>query len=984
MKKVYLLVIMLSCCSCLMAQTWTGASGTNWTNASNWEPTTVPTTNDIVTIPGGLANYPVLLSNTTVRSINMQAGSKMDVNGFSLTITSNYYVYFTGATINNSNPGTNIVLNINTGDLGYFTYFKNNTVNGAIVFNLTGINTFVDGDAAPSNQFNGDVTYNINGTLTVQISHVVPSHFNGNLTVNRTVKGETHAGNGGGNITGNFAFTDITGSIIVMGTNTAPTNIGGTINITTNDPSTNTATSVFEMHRFINQTNGGTISIQNTAGFLLEQDTIKAAALNINGNRGNISGQLKNSTVTAVTSFNSNATPLGNATVYITNNVFTGNTSFTINGGLGIPFYEWGNHYTGNTIFTANGAGPVGICYTAASIFDGDVTINRTAAGYTEAFSYGATINGNFVYTNNTAGDTHLGNFYGFAGRKTTISGTINITAHYTTPNIFALDQVMNNTAGGNIEVLNSKGANIKNDTLIVNAVTVTGYSNNFTEFFNNQITGNVTLADDASNSGSFVTDMRNNIITGTSSFTNNGTSALFDAYNPGNGNYSNQYFGDVSYTRNNGDIYIGVGGSDSNVTAYSQNLTLNSASNILIGKIKFIGAGNSVIEQSGTQPIIVEQLTMQKTGAGKVTLNDPVTVSSSLKFAGGILYSTTTNGLIFGGSATQTGASGISYIDGPITKTGNTAFTFPAGKPGKLAPISISAPLNSTDAFRAQYFTGGATGSGYSTSIKDVTLDHISSSEFWILDRVAGTSGVSVTLSWDASRSGTISNLADLRVARWNGSTWKDEGNTQVTGTVSAGTITSGTVTSFSPFALASATPLNPLPVTLVAFTGDKCNGNICLSWVTEHEQNFSHYEIEKSKNGLAFTAIIKIPALSVATTNTYAAKDSLPFSGNNFYRLKMVDVDGHFKYSAILKINAGATQLVSLLPNPAHDFIVLKKIQSFSFIKVIDLAGKTQLQQQITGTEKEINTSNLPAGMYFIQLVGSTETLTLKMVKQ
>ncbi|WP_462252133.1 T9SS type A sorting domain-containing protein [Ferruginibacter sp.] len=986
MKKIYLVTTLLLSFYFLKAQTWTGASGSNWNSTSNWNPMVVPASNDIAIIPGGLGNYPVLLNNITVRSINMQAGSSIDVNGFNVTIISNDFVYFTGATINNSNAGTDIILNINTGDLGFTTYFKNNTVNDAIVFNISGINTFLDGDAGVANQFNGNVTYNITGTLNVKISEVVPSQFNGSLTVNRTTKGETHVCNGGGNIIGNYSFTDNTGSITIMGTNTAKTSIGGTVDITINDPSINTATSIFEIHRFINQTNGGNILLQNTAGFLIEKDTLKNTALTINGVRGNINCQILNSSITAVTSLNSNALPLGNAPVYINNNLFTGNTNFTMNGGLGIPFYEWGNHYIGNTIFTANGAGPMQICYTiAGSLFDGNVTINRTVAGYTEAFTYGAIINGNFIYTNNTAGDTHLGNFFGFAGRKTTISGTINITAHYTTPDVFALDELKNQTGGGIIDVLNSKGANIKNDTLIVNTFTVTGYRNGFAEMFNNQITGNVTLADDASNSGSFVTDMRNNIITGNCSFTNNGSSALFDAYNSGSGNYSNKYFGNVTYTRNNGDIYIGVGGSASNIVEYAQNLTLNSASNIIIGKIKFTGSGNSVIEQLGTQPIVMQQLSIQKSGAGKVTLNDAVTISNNVTFISGIIYSSLTNPLIFESSATQTGASATSYLDGPLTKIGNTAFTFPVGKLGKFAPISISAPLNVTDAFRAQYFTTDPSGNGYNTALKDATIDHLSSSEYWILDRTAGASAVFVTLSWDGSRSGTVNSLPDLKVARWNGSLWKDEGNSLVTGTNTSGTVTSLiAVANFSPFTLASGTALNPLPVTLISFDGGKCNNSICLNWVTENEQNSSHYEVEKSTDGSNFISINTVNAKNTIAKSYYTATDANAFPGINFYRLKMIDVDGKFKYSNVIKLNFDKQQLFSVSPNPAHNFIVLKNANDNSIAKIIDVAGKVQLQQKTKPGTNEINISHLAAGIYLVQLISGIEITTVKFIKE
>ncbi|MGG9962861.1 T9SS type A sorting domain-containing protein [Ferruginibacter sp. SUN106] len=984
MKFFYFFILLMIVCITANAQTWTGSSGTNWNTASNWNPITVPGSNDIATIPAGATNYPVLTNNILVRSIDMQAGSQIDVNGFNITINSNYDVRFTGATINNSNAATDIVLNIATGNNGYTTYFKNNIVNDAIIFNISGFNTFLDGDAGTVNQFNGDVTYNITGTLVVDISHIIPSQFNGNLTVNRTVKGETHVCNGGGNIAGDYTFTDNTGSIIFMGNNNAKTSIAGTVNVAATDPSPGTTTAFFEMHRIINQTTGGNITVQNTAGFFLEKDTLKITSLNMTGYRGNVNGQASNNDITGTINFSNNPIPLGNASTYFTNNLFAGNVTITKNA-VGYPLYESGNHYTGNVVFNCDGSGPVQICYSASSQFDGNVTINRTIAGYTEAFTYGAVINGNFSYTNNTAGDTHLGNFFDFTNRKTIISGTVNITAHYITPDVFAMDEIMNQTGGGNIDVLNSKGFNIKKDTLLVNSFSVTGYSNLFAQFFNNAITGNVTIGDDAGNNGGFYTDMRNNTITGDCNFSNNANSALFDAYNPGSSDYHNKYNGNVTYTRTNGDIYIGIGGSSANTNEYCQNFTINSANNILIGKIKFICTGNSIIEQLGTQPIVVEQLVIEKTGAGKITLNDPVTISGNVTFISGIIYSSTTNSLTFANNATQTGASAASYLDGPVTKIGNTAFVFPVGKPGAYAPISISAPLNLTDAFRAQYFTTDPSGSGYNTSLKDVSLNHLSSSEYWILDRTVGSSSVSVTLSWDASRSGTVNNIPDLRVARWNGSLWKDEGNSQTTGTNTSGTITSlGAVTNFSPFTLASATLLNPLPVNLLSFTATRCNTDVCLLWITANEINFSHYEIEKSIDGRNFNGFYSIPAKNNAVQNSYISTDVNATGNIIFYRLKMVDINGMVKYSDIIKVTLDKPQLVTLSPNPANHFIILKDVNNYHTVRIIDVTGKLQQQKSIVKNTEEINVSRLAAGIYLVELTGNTGRVTIKFVKQ
>ena len=150
-----------------------------------------------VTIPGSVAsgNWPVFAGNVTINSINMQSGSQLNVNGFTLTLNGvNTYIYFTGATLNNSSGATDIVINVYTGASGYATYFRSNTVNDAIIFNITGAGNspFFEGDVALPINYNGNASFNINDAVPVYISYMSPSQYNGNLTINRTVAGGTN------------------------------------------------------------------------------------------------------------------------------------------------------------------------------------------------------------------------------------------------------------------------------------------------------------------------------------------------------------------------------------------------------------------------------------------------------------------------------------------------------------------------------------------------------------------------------------------------------------------------------------------------------------------------------------------------------------------------------------------------------------------------------------------------------------------------
>ncbi len=97
-------------------------------------------------------------------------------------------------------------------------------------------------------------------------------------------------------------------------------------------------------------------------------------------------------------------------------------------------------------------------------------------------------------------------------------------------------------------------------------------------------------------------------------------------------------------------------------------------------------------------------------------------------------------------------------------------------------------------------------------------------------------------------------------------------------------------------------------VPVTLSRFTASVSNNvDVILQWRTEQEINTDKFIVEKSSDGQTFS--------SIATTNAqgnsnnqkdYSIADKNPTTKGEFiyYRLKMIDKDGTYKYSAIVKV--------------------------------------------------------------------------------
>ncbi|MEP6677261.1 MAG: hypothetical protein ABJA78_19020, partial [Ferruginibacter sp.] len=112
-------------------------------------------------------------------------------------------------------------------------------------------------------------------------------------------------------------------------------------------------------------------------------------------------------------------------------------------------------------------------------------------------------------------------------------------------------------------------------------------------------------------------------------------------------------------------------------------------------------------------------------------------------------------------------------------------------------------------------------------------------------------------------------------------------------------------------------------IPVKLLSFnaavTPDRF---VKLDWSTASEYNNRWFVIERSADGVNFTAIDSVAGkMNYALRSDYSVLDKHPFDGSNYYRLKQVDADGHFTYSKVLYVNLrkAAVNYLSIYPDPA-----------------------------------------------------------------
>jgi len=156
-------------------------------------------------------------------------------------------------------------------------------------------------------------------------------------------------------------------------------------------------------------------------------------------------------------------------------------------------------------------------------------------------------------------------------------------------------------------------------------------------------------------------------------------------------------------------------------------------------------------------------------------------------------------------------------------------------------------------------------------------------------------------------------------------------------------------------------------LPLTLLDFTATKTGKFNLLQWSTSHEINSSHFNIQRSSNGVVFSNIGFVRANNINNiTNKYQFTDRAPLAGANYYRLQIVDKDGYNEYSKIIIIKDDFAAS-SIYPIPANNILTVETIGNTQF-SMSDQSGRILFTTTING-KGTIDVSSLSAGVYFVK---------------
>jgi hypothetical protein len=207
-------------------------------------------------------------------------------------------------------------------------------------------------------------------------------------------------------------------------------------------------------------------------------------------------------------------------------------------------------------------------------------------------------------------------------------------------------------------------------------------------------------------------------------------------------------------------------------------------------------------------------------------------------------------------------------------------------------------------------------------------------------------------------------------------------------------------TTIAFIDFDLSPGTPtfgatnpsLTTAPVDLYGFKVASKARTAVLSWATASESGSKAFIIERSTNGgRSFQELGRVNAAGTShTTITYQFTDEQPISGEQFYRLRQIDLDGQFAIYGPLRFKReGSIKETVIYPNPVINQLSVQNLPSDTEqLVIVNAIGRRVLslnKADLKSAAVQLDLANLPRGLYLLSIKKSSgEYRTIRFLKQ
>lgn len=143
--------------------------------------------------------------------------------------------------------------------------------------------------------------------------------------------------------------------------------------------------------------------------------------------------------------------------------------------------------------------------------------------------------------------------------------------------------------------------------------------------------------------------------------------------------------------------------------------------------------------------------------------------------------------------------------------------------------------------------------------------------------------------------------------------------------------------------------------------------------NWLTLHEQNVQHFELERRReheNSFRTVAVIpsQTPTGNSQVNRSYQHMDDNYYDNWSYYRLKTISRNGDSSYSPIRAVPNFYQVTVSPNPNRGSFKVSLFGVRNLLRMEMYDMSGRLVHKLQIGGTNTPVSLPNLAAGLYIL----------------
>ncbi len=179
-------------------------------------------------------------------------------------------------------------------------------------------------------------------------------------------------------------------------------------------------------------------------------------------------------------------------------------------------------------------------------------------------------------------------------------------------------------------------------------------------------------------------------------------------------------------------------------------------------------------------------------------------------------------------------------------------------------------------------------------------------------------------------------------------------------------------------------------IPLKLLQFYANKSSEGAMLKWEFENVFDLDKIELQKSNDGINFEEIgffdIDNHGLSRKETNIYSFLDN-KLNENNYYRLKIFDIDGSYYFSKKLFVFGEETRdKLILFPNPVFDKMTINNTTERDIqVDLLNNMGCTIFNKIKVNASSfsNIDFTSLPRGVYYLRVNSQGEIDNIKIIK-